>query len=365
MRILLLGDYSNVHATLANSLRQQGHDVTLASDGDGWKNYSRDIDLRRPGRGRLSDIAWLIKLWWNFRKFRDYDVVQLINPIFLPLRAERLWPYYQYLRRHNAKVFLGAFGMDRYYVSACTENHIFRYSDFNLGPDERHYHENAIWIRDWLHGEKGVLNERIARDVNAIAAGLYEYYAAYRLAFAEKTQFIPFPINTDTQVNAPYEANRPVRFFIGIQQKRSQYKGTDIMLSALERLAHDYPQHVEIICARSLPFDEYIRQLSKADVLLDQLYSYTPAMNALEAMAHGIVVVGGGEEENYEVLHCSDIRPIVNVKPTEEDVYQALLHLLETRAELPRLQRESRLYIERYHDSKKIAQAYLDFWQSH
>ena len=37
MKILLLGDYSNVHATLALGLRALGHKVTLASDGDTWK----------------------------------------------------------------------------------------------------------------------------------------------------------------------------------------------------------------------------------------------------------------------------------------------------------------------------------------
>ena len=50
MKILLLGEYSNVHATLARGLRALGHQVTVASNGDFWKNYPRDIDLaRRPG----------------------------------------------------------------------------------------------------------------------------------------------------------------------------------------------------------------------------------------------------------------------------------------------------------------------------
>ena len=35
MRILLLGEYSNVHATLAKGLKALGHEVVLASDGDG------------------------------------------------------------------------------------------------------------------------------------------------------------------------------------------------------------------------------------------------------------------------------------------------------------------------------------------
>ena len=49
MKILLLGEYSNVHSTLALGLRALGEQVCVASDGDGWKNYPRDIDLSREG----------------------------------------------------------------------------------------------------------------------------------------------------------------------------------------------------------------------------------------------------------------------------------------------------------------------------
>lgn len=34
MKILLLGEYSNVHNTLAMGLRELGHQVTVASNGD-------------------------------------------------------------------------------------------------------------------------------------------------------------------------------------------------------------------------------------------------------------------------------------------------------------------------------------------
>ena len=47
MKILLLGEYSNVHWTLAEGLRRLGHHVTVVSNGDFWKNYPRDIDLSR------------------------------------------------------------------------------------------------------------------------------------------------------------------------------------------------------------------------------------------------------------------------------------------------------------------------------
>ena len=61
MKILLIGEYSNVHATLADGLRQLGHKVTVASNGDFWKNYPRDISLtRKPGK--LGGAVLLLKL---------------------------------------------------------------------------------------------------------------------------------------------------------------------------------------------------------------------------------------------------------------------------------------------------------------
>ena len=55
-----------------------------------------------------------------------------------------------------------------------------------------------------------------------------------------------------------------------------------------------------------------------SDAIMDQLYSYTPSMNPLEAMAHGIICIGGGEPENYEIIHETTLRPIINVLPTYE-----------------------------------------------
>ena len=43
-----------------------------------------------------------------------------------------------------------------------------------------------------------------------------------------------------------------------------------------------------------VPLEEYKRMLAEADVLVDQLYSFTPSMNSLQAMALGTVVIGGG-----------------------------------------------------------------------
>jgi len=117
--------------------------------------------------------------------------------------------------------------------------------------------------------------------------------------------------------------------------------------------------------AESVPFAEYQDMMNRSDVLLDQLYSYTPAMNALLAMAKGLVVVGGGEPENYEILGETELRPIVNVLPSEQDVYEKLSDLAQHPERIPELSRQSVEYVRRHHDYVKVARQYVDFWLSH
>lgn len=60
-KILLLGDYSNCHSTLATGLRRLGCDVTQASDGTGWMNTDRQIDItRKPGK--LGGLEFYMRL---------------------------------------------------------------------------------------------------------------------------------------------------------------------------------------------------------------------------------------------------------------------------------------------------------------
>ena len=380
MKILLLGEYSNVHNTLAQGLRQLGHDVTVASNGDFWKDYPRDIDLARTP-GKLGGIRLMAEVYRQLPHWRGYDVVQLINPMFLELKAERIGPVYRYLRRHNKKMVLCAMGMDYYWVHENITRKPLRYSDFNIGEQLR---TGPVALRDrddWLDTPKGRLNQLIAHDCDAIVATPYEYYACYQPLFPEKTTFIPFPINSrdssqsrnsrkssqsrnsrDSSLSRESSLSRdsrsPLKLFIGISRGRSAYKGTDIMLRAAEDMQRQYPDRLEIIKAEGLPFEEYQRLMDGSDAIMDQLYSYTPAMNALLAMSKGIVVIGGGEEENYEILGERELRPIVNVQPTYDSVRHELEQLVLHPERIATLKQQSQEYVTRHHDYLKVARQY-------
>lgn len=362
MKILLVGEYSNVHWTLAKGLRELGHTVTVASNGDFWKNYPRDIDLRRDSLGKKDTLSFMWRLAKALPKMRGYDVVQLINPVFVELTPDKIYSIYNYLRKHNKKVFLSSSGMDYYWVKTGLEK-VFRYGDFNIGDKLRQCAMNDKFIAEYMQGPKRELNEYIANDCDGIIAGLYEYDVCYRRAFPEKTQFIPFPIDRSEIVpRMPHPESIKLRVFVGVQKSREEYKGTDVMYPCLLKLKEKYPDIVEVVRVESVPYQEYCDLMNTSDVLIDQLYSYTPSMNPLLAMAKGLVVVGGGEEENYEILGETEIRPIVNVLPDVDDVYAKLESLVLNPADVARRQRESVVYIERHHDHKKVAAQYVEFW---
>lgn len=360
MKVLLLGEYSNVHATLAEGLRTLGHQVTVISNGDFWKDYPRDIDVSRHP-GKLGGILLMARLYSLLPRMRGYDVVQLINPMFFELKAERLFFFYDYLRRHNGRIILGAFGMDWYWVHGCTYDKPLRYSDFNIGDQVRTDAEALRYQHDWLGTAKERLNRYIANDCDAIISGLYEYDACYRPHFPQKTFFIPFPINMKS-FSCRQTARKKIHIFIGINKNRSVYKGTDIMLRAAQDLQKCYPDKMQLTIAESVPFAQYQRLMDDADAILDQLYSYTPSMNALLAMSKGIICIGGGEPENYEILHETELRPIINVQPTYESVYHELEALILHPEHIPALKSQGIKYIQKHHDDVKVAQRYLEVW---
>lgn len=367
MKILLIGEYSNVHWTLAEGLRELGHEATVVSNGDFWKNYPRDIDVSRP-EGRLGGPLLMLKILRLLPKMRHFDIVQLINPMFFELKAERLRFFYHFLRKNNRRIVLGGFGMDYYWVSTCINEKPLKYSDFNIGDQLRTNREALVERADWLGTAKETLNRHIAENCDGIVTGLYENDVCYRPHFPEKTQFIPYPIKLrDGKRSGGGEKGNKrekqrLRLFIGINRSRSEYKGTDIMLRAAQDIAQKYPEKVELKVAESVPFAEYRLMMDDSDVILDQLYSYTPAMNALEAMSRGLVVVGGGEPENYEILGENELRPIINVVPNYESVCHELEQLVLHPERIPELKRQGIEYIRRHHDHLKVAREYEQFY---
>ena len=112
MKILLLGEASNLHWTLAEGLRALGHDVTVASNGSNWMNNQRDISLIRNSHNVFDSIKYIGNILRYLPHFTNYDIVQIKNPIFLDLKPSKNKLIYKFLKANNQKLFLDALATD-------------------------------------------------------------------------------------------------------------------------------------------------------------------------------------------------------------------------------------------------------------
>ncbi|MDR1810171.1 MAG: glycosyltransferase family 1 protein [Prevotella sp.] len=363
MRILLIGEYSNLHWTLAQGLRKLGHQVTVASDGDGFKQYPRDIDLERKSSNLKDTAATLLAVLKNLKNFKGYDVVQLINPCFTQLNIAVNKYLYRYLKRHNKTIFLGAFGIDAFWVSAASDNRTFRYTEFFINGKENKLADNERVKKTWLNTAYEALNREIADSCNGIIACLFEYYTAYKPYYEQKLTYIPLPINTDMiqlSVSRPHDK---VIFFLGINKARNEFKGTDKLYRGLLALQKKYPEEVALSVVESVRYDEYTKALAASHAAIDQLYSYTPAVNGLTALAMGKTLLSGAEPEMYQLLGEELNHPIINVFPSEEDIFNKLEYIVLNKDKLPQWSLDGRQFVEKHHDYIAIARQYLDFWE--
>lgn len=81
-------------------------------------------------------------------------------------------------------------------------------------------------------------------------------------------------------------------------------------------------------------------------------------------MSKGIIVVGGGEPENYEIINEETLRPIINVEPTYESVYKQLEWIFDNTEQINRLKEESIVFVKKHHDYMKVAKQYEAMYEA-
>lgn len=365
MRILLLGEYSNVHCTLASSLKHMGHEVLLVSDGDSWKDYDRDVDLRRKRQGKIGSLLYMSDLVRLLPRLKGYDVVQIVNPVFLDVKARWNRMVFDFLKRHNGIVSVGCFGDDYFVVDEMSHSDKFDYTDMVAGHTILDNQLNRTRVANWLSEAKKSLCQHVMNEADCLMACLYEYYKVYDTdQFRSRLYYLPLPVNSVRELSRS-SFSWPVRILVGIQTKRCDMKGTKAIIPLLERLASEFPDKISLDKIENLPFAEYVRRVDESDVVVDQLFSYTPAMNALQAMSMGKVVISGGEEDYYRFIGENEMRPIINLRPCDDDAnYETLKRCLLDESVFVRMRDDSCRFVRKYHEASNVAQQYVDIWSS-
>lgn len=377
MKILLIGEASFLHNTLKKGLVERGHRVTTMSDGNGWHDAPRDIDLRRDGRwGKLGGLRVVWQLLRHLPQLCGNDVVQIHNYQFVPLMYRWNTLLLRFLKLTNRRVVKGCFGDDPQIFRRQAQG-VPTYSDTYWSGQLQNADQHRDRIAEVIEYGAEASWRKTTHMADALVACLYEYWLDYNEPpYAAKLHYIPLPIECEEMVrwcdgemvkcvgnDAP---SHPLTILIGLQPKRDFMKGAMKIAAFVEEVARRHPGKVQIKYVEGVPYDEYMHLLAEADVLVDQLYSYTPSMNSLAAMARGTVVIGGGEEEYYEFIGEKTLRPIINVRPDvpDEENITAIERALFTDGTLERMAQESIQFVHKYHDYRLVAKQYEQLYYS-
>lgn len=368
MKILLLGDASNYHATLADGLAALGHEVTVASDGSRWMHTRRNIDLSRRA-GVLGGAVLYARLrTLTGRQLRGFDVVQLASPGFVSLRPERLKHILDDLRRHNGALCLTALGTDAVTVRNLTGDYpALPYSEWQARGNATPWAQSSASELDaWRAHALGSYTDYFYSQLDGAVSALYEYHLILQREYPALTvAYGGIPVDTDA-LPAPklHPAGDKVNILYAAHRGREAEKGADILLDILKRLKTKLPHRVNILTPDNMPFERFVATLAEADMVCDQLYSFTPATTALIAMAMGVVPISGGEKAFYDFIGERTARPIFNPVPDDiEGTYTRLRDLVSDTAMLHEKSAAGPVFIDRHNSAKVVARRFCDFWE--
>lgn len=366
LKILLVADYSNFHATLAKGLRKLGCEVTLVSDGGTFMNCERDIDISRRFNGKIGGLLHASSLYLSsLRKMKGYDVVSFRDPQFLNLRPQRIRWFLKQILKANKSTFLTFMSTDVKFLDMLEDpDSPLRYSEWFIdGRPNRLFKEERWRWEGWHDKEMTRLADLMYGSVNGAVTALYEYHkAAERVFPKDKIAYGGIPVDLDSIQPQVFDRPKKIRIFLARDFRRKLEKGSDLLEEAARNVVSKYPQRAEFVLVENVSRSQYMETMRSCHLLLDQIYSYTPATMALEGMASGLTVISGAEPEYYDFIGEKENFPILNAPvefhDLEKMIEDAILHP-------ERFQERSvrgRKFVEKHNSMETVGRRFLNFW---
>lgn len=372
MKIVIIGEYSSFSKNLCNGFRLLGHDCFVFSWGDSFKKIEQDngYTVFSPRNVKhiysfnrfINRVEYYIsgfklkKLVSNMSKDK-WDIALVINPTFIKKtyfdNCFSKQMIFSLIKRPSC-IFLSACGSDVPYYDYWNNQNWKNKEliDYNIE------HKGALSAKEYQH------HIYCSSFINKVIPIMYDYGEAWRNSKYAKSfvvyPTIPLPVDTNN-FKAYNKISGKIVVFHGIIRPKA--KGTDYIVSAMDKLQKKYPDKVECYAKGGMPLNDYLQLLQRTNILIDQVYAGSSGMNSLYALAMGKVLLGGNEVENAKEYGVPQI-PIINIGPNSEQIFMELEKLITNPQEIVRLSEEGRKYVEKYHDSKIIAQKYIDVFKS-
>jgi len=130
------------------------------------------------------------------------------------------------------------------------------------------------------------------------------------------------------------------------------YKGTKYLIDAVNKLKNEFKFEFRLV--NNVTISVLYKEIEKADLVVDQLIQGWFGMLPLEAMMYKKPVVCYVRDDVLKQL--PDDFPMINANPST--IYNVLKELLQNQSKWKKIGEEGRIYAEKYHDARKVAESY-------
>lgn len=359
MKILLFGEFSGFFNCLRDGLVENGHDVTMVSNGDGRRNYSADYNwyVDRKRYGRIAPVFEVAKVLSHRELIRGYDSVLLIHPHVFSNIIPLVKPVYDYLFNHNDKVFLSGAGLTqisrRFWYQSEGKYHNYVEGVFKDLPRFKKLYDSKNLL-DW--------EDKLMKRINGYIPIWYEYAEPFR-QYSTCLKTVRIPINVEKFAYSPNVIKEKIVFMASVSP-RSNSKGFPYIKAAMDKMKEKYGDVAEFITAGGLPFKEYMELVSRANVIMDDANSFSIAMNGLFSLAQGKIVMGGAEPIANKELGL-EWNPVINLCPDVDQICSSIEMVINQRDQIERMGKNGRDFVQQYHDYRDIAQQYVELFEKY
>lgn len=365
MNVLLVGEFSNVHNTLQQGLRELGVTVDTLNSGDGFKNFHSDMKpLVLKNEFAKKYYNYLFGKWL----LHKYDVIQFMG--------ESEWRRIDGLNA-NAGVMLAKNARLSVLLLAGCNWEYARYSKEKLGISpcqecieydlKKRNHKGKRSCEHFYN--KGSRRNQYAmqKTVDIMVPMAYEYYICSKHGpFAEKViDPICMPIKVkDCHLTKP---ERKKKLLIYHPLNREGFKGTAMIRKAFEILQRKYENVAEFLIAGKMPYEEYTKLMDRVDVVVDQKNGMTFGMTSLQAMANRKILITGNyragiSDPNYQYIKGA---PAFELGTTVDEMVNNISAVIDKREDFEDLEWKGVEYVKKHHDHKKVAQEFLNLYERH
>lgn len=359
-KILLVNDTRGAQEYLYRAFLQMGIECHMALFG--WPtirhiDYSYNFDpFRRYGMtGKL--IRPFVNLL-NLSQLQHYDVASFVHRISFIDRPHLL-------RYYDLAILKKKVELMSYTGLGCDElSFIFPNTKLPYSPcascqefdDKIHYCPNIV----------RPLQKKASQALNKYFDHVFSIgveYSHLDTLFDKTVHPMPLPVDIS---EIPWNPTRN----IGLAQKvkivhtpsRSGFKGTANVLKAIDIL-ESKNQDFTFKIVSGLPFHDYIKVISDADIIIDQVWSQSAGMNALWLLGMGKIVLSGNTDVAKEYMKEYKQSPIIDASPEPNILASTLNDLIRNKDKFSNLSEKGYQYLKDNHDHYKIAKRYLDIWQ--